>query len=232
MQNEQSKDLLAKIHINNVTVVGDTRFDRVLQIKEAAKQLPVVEAFTNGSPHVFVAGSSWPPDEEIFIKYFNAHKDWKLIIAPHVIGEDHLKQIERLLEGRRIVRYTDAEKSDALGDAEVLVINCFGLLSSIYHYGNVAYVGGGFGVGIHNVLEAAVWDVPVFFGPNNQKFQEAQGLKAAGGGFDFQTYEEFAQKMDSFLADADKLKTAGNKAGKFVQGLAGATAKVMSATLP
>ena len=232
VQNEQSKDLLAKIHINNVTVVGDTRFDRVLQIKEAAKQLPVVEAFTNGAPNVFVAGSSWPPDEEIFIKYFNAHKDWKLIIAPHVIGEDHLKQIERLLEGRRIVRYTDAEKSDALGDAEVLVINCFGLLSSIYHYGNVAYVGGGFGVGIHNVLEAAVWDVPVFFGPNNQKFQEAQGLKAAGGGFDFQTYEEFAQKMDSFLADADKLKTAGNKAGKFVQGLAGATAKVMSATLP
>ena len=155
-----------------------------------------------------------------------------MIIAPHVIGEDHLKQIERLLEGRRIVRYTDAGKSDALGDAEVLIINCFGLLSSIYHYGNVAYVGGGFGVGIHNVLEAAVWDVPVFFGPNNQKFQEAQGLKAAGGGFDFQTYEEFAQKMDSFLADADKLKTAGNKAGKFVQGLAGATAKVMSATLP
>ena len=232
VQNEQSKDLLAKIHINNVTVVGDTRFDRVLQIKEAAKQLPVVEAFTNGAPNVFVAGSSWPPDEEIFIKYFNAHKDWKLIIAPHVIGEDHLKQIERLLEGRRVVRYTEAEKTNALGDAEVLVINCFGLLSSIYHYGNVAYVGGGFGVGIHNVLEAAVWDVPVFFGPNNQKFQEAQGLKAAGGGFDFQTYEEFAQKMDSFLADADKLKTAGNKAGKFVQGLAGATAKVMSATLP
>ena len=108
VQNEVSKELLAKIGITAVSVVGDTRFDRVLQIKEAAKQLPLVEAFTNGAPNVFVAGSSWPPDEDIFIKYFNAHKDWKLIIAPHVIGEDHLKQIERLLEGRRIVRYTEA----------------------------------------------------------------------------------------------------------------------------
>ena len=227
VQNEQSKDLLAKIHINNVTVVGDTRFDRVLQIKEAAKQLPVVEAFTNGAPNVFVAGSSWPPDEEIFIKYFNAHKDWKLIIAPHVIGEDHLKQIERLLEGRRGVRYTEAEKTNALGDAEVLIINCFGLLSSIYHYGDVAYVGGGFGVGIHNLLEAAVWDVPVFFGPNNQKFQEAQGLKKSGG-FEINNYEEFAAQMDRFAADKAYLKEQGQKAGQFVQGLSGATQKVLA----
>ena len=227
VQNEQSKDLLAKIHINNVTVVGDTRFDRVLQIKEAAKQLPLVEAFTNGAPNVFVAGSSWPPDEEIFIKYFNAHKDWKLIIAPHVIGEDHLKQIERLLEGRRVVRYTEAEKTNAFGDAEVLIINCFGLLSSIYHYGNVAYVGGGFGVGIHNLLEAAVWDVPVFFGPNNQKFQEAQGLKKSGG-FEINNYEEFAAQMDRFAADKAYLKEQGQKAGQFVQGLSGATQKVLA----
>jgi 3-deoxy-D-manno-octulosonic-acid transferase len=109
VQNEISKELLAKIGITNVTIVGDTRFDRVLQIKEAAKQLQIVEAFKQDAP-VFVAGSSWPPDEEIFIPYFNEHKDWKLIIAPHVIGEDHLKQIEKLLEGRRILRYTEAEK--------------------------------------------------------------------------------------------------------------------------
>ena len=109
VQNEQSKELLAKIGITNVSIVGDTRFDRVLQIKEAAKQLPVVEKFTNGAK-VFVAGSSWQPDEEIFIKYFNAHPDWKLIIAPHVIGEDHLRQIEKLLEGRKVLRYTAAEK--------------------------------------------------------------------------------------------------------------------------
>ena len=226
VQNEVSKQLLEKIHITEVSVVGDTRFDRVLQIKEAAKQLSVVEAFKQDYK-VFVAGSSWPPDEEIFIRYFNEHKDWKLIIAPHVIGEDHLAQIESLLEGRKVVRYKDATE-EQVKDADVLIINCFGLLSSIYHYGDIAYVGGGFGVGIHNVLEAAVWDVPVFFGPNNQKFQEAQGLKAAGGGFDFKTYEEFAARMDRFLTDADERKTAGDAAGKFVQSLAGATEKVLS----
>ena len=106
VQNEQSRELLAKLGITEVDVVGDTRFDRVLQIRDAAKQLPLVESFTSGAPHVFVAGSSWPPDEEIFIRYFRDHPEWKLIIAPHVIGEDHLQQIEKLLEGREVIRYT------------------------------------------------------------------------------------------------------------------------------
>ena len=233
VQNEISKELLAKIGITDTTVVGDTRFDRVLQIKEAAKQLPIVESFVKDAPQVFVAGSSWPPDEEIFIKYFNEHKNWKLIIAPHVIGEDHLKQIEKLLEGRKVIRYTEAEKMvngqlSMVNDYEVLIINCFGLLSSIYHYGNVAYVGGGFGVGIHNLLEAAVWDVPVFFGPNNQKFQEAQGLKTSGG-FEISSYEDFAAQMDRFAADDAYLQEQGHKAGHFVKGQSGATQKVLSA---
>jgi 3-deoxy-D-manno-octulosonic-acid transferase len=237
VQNEISKELLAKIGITDTTVVGDTRFDRVLQIKEAAKQLPIVESFVKDAPQVFVAGSSWPPDEEIFIKYFfdklsgkaerNEHKNWKLIIAPHVIGEDHLKQIEKLLEGRKVMRYTEATEAN-VQDAEVLIINCFGLLSSIYHYGNVAYVGGGFGVGIHNLLEAAVWDVPVFFGPNNQKFQEAQGLKTSGG-FEISSYEDFAAQMDRFAADDAYLQEQGQKAGHFVKGQSGATQKVLSA---
>ena len=232
VQNEISKELLAKIGITDTTVVGDTRFDRVLQIKEAAKQLPIVESFVKDAPQVFVAGSSWPPDEEIFIKYFNEHKNWKLIIAPHVIGEDHLKQIEKLLEGRKVIRYTEAEKMvngqlSMVNDYEVLIINCFGLLSSIYHYGNVAYVGGGFGVGIHNLLEAAVWDVPVFFGPNNQKFQEAQGLKTSGG-FEISSYEDFAAQMDRFAADDACLQEQGQKAGHFVKGQSGATQKVLS----
>ena len=224
VQNDVSRELLAGCDIADVTVVGDTRFDRVLQIKEAAKQLPVVEAFKQDCP-VFVAGSSWPPDEEIFIRYFNQHKEWKLIIAPHVIGEDHLRQIEKLLEGRKVVRYTEAED---MADCDVLIINCFGLLSSIYHYGDVTYVGGGFGVGIHNVLEAAVWDVPVIFGPNNQKFHEAQGLKAAGGGFDIQSYEDFAQLMERFGSDRSYLQQASERAGKFVGSLAGATDKILS----
>ena len=160
VQNEISKELLEKIGITDVTIVGDTRFDRVLQIKEAAKQLPVLESFVAGADKVFVAGSSWGPDEEIFIPYFKQHPDWKLVIAPHVIDESHLQQIEKMLEGRKVVRYTEAEKmlngqSSKFNNSEVLIINCFGLLSSIYRYGKVAYVGGGFGVGIHNTLEAA-----------------------------------------------------------------------------
>ncbi|MBP5800287.1 MAG: 3-deoxy-D-manno-octulosonic acid transferase [Prevotella sp.] len=230
VQNEVSKELLAKIGIMNVSIVGDTRFDRVLQIKEVAKQLPIVEAFVKGAgekPKVYVAGSSWPPDEEIFIKYFNEHHDWKLIIAPHEIGEDHLQQIESMLEGRRVVRYSSLENLENVGELEILIIDCFGLLSSIYHYGDVAYVGGGFGVGIHNLLEAAVWDIPVFFGPNNQKFQEAQGLKKSGG-FEIHDYNEFAQLMDRFASDADYLREQGNKAGLFVKSLSGATEKVMA----
>ena len=230
VQNEISKELLAKIGIHNVSIVGDTRFDRVLQIKEAAKQLPVVESFVGpvtSRPKVFVAGSSWPPDEEIFIKYFNEHPEWKLIIAPHVIGEDHLKQICGLLQNRSVIRYTDAEKSSTDTAADVLLVDCFGKLSSIYRYADVTYVGGGFGVGIHNLLEAAVWDVPVFFGPNNQKFQEAQGLKQSGG-FEISSYEDFARLMDDFLAHPERMKTEGLRAGKFVQSLAGATEQVLS----
>jgi len=212
-------------------VTGDTRFDRVLQIKEAARQLPVVEVFV-APPKVFVAGSSWPPDEEIFIRYFNEHRDWKLIIAPHVIGEDHLQQIERMLEGRKVVRYTQAEQNlksqiSNLKSSDVLIIDCFGLLSSIYHYGSVAYVGGGFGVGIHNLLEAAVWDVPVFFGPNNQKFQEAQGLKQSGG-FEIGSYEDFERLMNRFAADAAYLQEQGRQAGHYVKSRSGATEIIIS----
>ena len=228
VQNEKSKELLGKIGLTNVTITGDTRFDRVLQIKEQAKQLPIIEQFTKGQK-VFIAGSSWQPDEEIFIKYFNEHHDWKMVIAPHVIGEDHLQQIEKLLEGRKVVRYTDvSENSKALEDAEALIINCFGLLSSIYHYANVTYVGGGFGVGIHNTLEAAVWDVPVIFGPNNEKFQEAQGLKACEGGFEITNYEDFERLMNRFESDADYLKNAGQQAGNYVKQLSGATKRILS----
>ena len=226
VQNMESKALLAKLGITDVDVVGDTRFDRVLQIKEASKQLPIVEQFTAHAQKVFVAGSSWLPDEEIFIKYFDIHKDWKLIIAPHVISDEHLSQIFELLKGRRVVRYTEATEKN-VKDAEVLIIDCFGLLSSIYHYGTVSYVGGGFGVGIHNVLEAAVWDIPVAFGPNNKHFQEAQGLMLVQGGFEISDYQSFRDLMMRFETDASFLQNAGENAGAFVKSRAGATAKVM-----
>lgn len=239
VQNEESKRLLEGIGITAVDVVGDTRFDRVLQIKEAAKQLPICEAFRTGVassqsadvPHhdfkVFVAGSSWPPDENIFIPFFNEHKDWRLLIAPHVIAEEHLKLILSLIKGKKVVRYTQTTPEEA-ADADVLIIDCFGLLSSMYNYGDVAYIGGGFGVGIHNTLEAAVWNMPVIFGPNNKKFQEAQGLLKSGGGFEINTYEDFSGLMSSLMNDETFLKQAGDKAGAFVAHLAGATDKVLA----
>lgn len=239
VQNEESKRLLEGIGITAVDVVGDTRFDRVLQIKEAAKQLPICEAFRTGVassqsadvPHhdfkVFVAGSSWPPDENIFIPFFNEHKDWRLLIAPHVIAEEHLKLILSLIKGKKVVRYTQTTPEEA-AEADVLIIDCFGLLSSMYNYGDVAYIGGGFGVGIHNTLEAAVWNMPVIFGPNNKKFQEAQGLLKSGGGFEINTYEDFSGLMSSLMDDETFLKQAGDKAGAFVAHLAGATDKVLA----
>ena len=248
VQNEESKRLLEGIGITDVDVVGDTRFDRVLQIKEAAKHLPICEAFRKGVAvsssssalssfdaekesrpdfKVFVAGSSWPPDEEIFISFFNEHKDWRLLIAPHVIAEEHLKLILSLLKNKKVVRYTQTNPEEA-AKADVLIIDCFGLLSSMYNYGDVAYIGGGFGVGIHNTLEAAVWNMPVIFGPNNKKFQEAQGLLKSGGGFEITNYESFEGLMNSMINDPAFLKQAGDKAGAFVASLSGATGKVLA----
>jgi 3-deoxy-D-manno-octulosonic-acid transferase len=230
VQNDISKQLLSTIGINNVSVVGDTRFDRVLQIKAAAKQLPVVEHF-KGSAKCFIAGSSWQPDEEIFIPWLNEHPDWKVIIAPHVIAEDHLQQIEKLLTGRKVVRYTDVAEnpeSAELAAADVLIINCFGLLSSIYHYADVTYVGGGFGVGIHNTLEAAVWDVPVIFGPNNQRFQEAQGLKACGGGMEIGGADDFRRIMQGFVDHPTLARELGEKSGSYVKSMTGATTRILA----
>ena len=249
VQSEESKRLLEGIGIKDVDVVGDTRFDRVLQIKQAAKHLPICEAFRSGvaTPEgnasassdsssenavrpaykVFVAGSSWPPDEEIFIRFFNEHKDWRLLIAPHVIAEEHLKLILSLLRDKKVVRYTQTTPEEA-AKADVLIIDCFGLLSSMYNYGDVAYIGGGFGVGIHNTLEAAVWNMPVIFGPNNKKFQEAQGLLKSGGGFEINTYEDFEGLMSRLMNDEAFLKQAGDKAGAFVASLSGATGKVLA----
>ena len=232
VQNESSKKLLADSGINCVTVVGDTRLDRVIAIKNAAAPLPLVEQFAGDSP-CFIAGSSWGPDEEIYIPYFAQHKDWKLIIAPHVISETHLKEIEALLNDNGIthVRYTQLEKNEVPVSSEVgaLIVNCFGKLSSIYRYGKVALVGGGFGMGIHNVPEAAVYGIPVLFGPNNQKFREAQALKACGGSFEYQDNASFAALMDNFINNPEALKKAGDAADGYINANAGATDKCFNA---
>lgn len=226
VQNEESKLLLGTIGIKNAVVVGDTRFDRVLQIKEASKQLPLVEAFVSNAEHVFCAGSSWQPDEEIFIPYFNGRSDWKLIIAPHVIGEEHLAQIMQLLKGRRVTRYTQTNPEEA-AKADVLIIDCFGLLSSIYRYAQVSYVGGGFGAGIHNTLEAGVWGIPVIFGPNNKRFAEAQGLLKCKGGFEIKDVNDFTTLMVHLESEPALLEKSGKAAADYVKSLSGATEKIL-----
>ena len=149
------------------------------------------------------------------------------MIAPHVIAEEHLKLILSLLKDKKVVRYTQTTPEEA-AKADVLIIDCFGLLSSMYNYGDVAYIGGGFGVGIHNTLEAAVWNMPVIFGPNNKKFQEAQGLLKSGGGFEINDYEDFEGLMSKLMNDEAYLKQSGDEAGAFVASLSGATDKVLA----
>ncbi len=224
VQNEKSKELLSAIGVKNVSVVGDTRFDRVAKISEQAHLLPLVEAFAEDNKKIFIAGSSWGPDEAVYTHYFNTHPGWKLIIASHEVNEERIKEIEEQVRGL-CVRYTQATM-DEVRSAKCLIIDCFGLLSSIYRYGNVAYVGGGFGVGIHNILEAAVYGIPVFFGPNNRKFQEAQQLKACGGGLEIASREEFEQKMAQFDANPALVEEAGKAAGGYVSQNAGASARI------
>ena len=227
VQNEESRQLLSEHGVKCVTVVGDTRLDRVIAVKNAAAPLPIVEKFTGGAP-CFIAGSSWGPDEEIYIPYFAGHGDWKLIIAPHVISAVHLKSIEKLLaaNGLKAVYYTELEQGvKQVADERVLIVDCFGKLSSIYRYGKIALVGGGFGVGIHNVPEAAVYGIPVLFGPNNRKFQEAQNLLRCGGAFEYGDAATFSAIMDRFLTDAGFLQKAGRKAGAYINGNAGAADK-------
>ena len=219
VQNEESKKLLENIGVMNTTVVGDTRFDRVLDICAAAKQLPLVQKF-KGNALTFVAGSSWGPDEDIFIRYFNAHPEMKLIIAPHVVNDSHMKEIMSKLQ-RPCIRYTQATEEN-VQQADCLIIDCYGLLSSIYRYGEISYIGGGFGVGIHNVLEAAVYSIPVIFGPNNKKFREAQHLLANKGGFEINGYEDFEVLMDKFLTDEAYLQASGQAAGDYVKKNSGA----------
>lgn len=224
VQNEASKRYLSKIGITRVTVVGDTRFDRVLQICEEAKVLPLVEKF-KGEAFTFVAGSSWGPDEDLFIEYFNTHPEMKLIIAPHVIDENHLVEIIGKLK-RPYMRYTRADEVN-VQKADCLIIDCFGLLSSIYRYGDVAYIGGGFGVGIHNTLEAAVYGIPVLFGPKYQKFMEAIQLLESKGAYAITDYPELAALLERFYADPAFLKQVGSQARNYVVENSGATTRVM-----
>lgn len=230
IQDDASRQLLEKAGIQgNVTVTGDTRYDRVWEIRRAAKEIPEVESLLQAADgervRTLVAGSSWPQDEEILIPYFNARPELKLIIAPHEIHEEHLRSIEAMLK-RPALRLSAARGKD-LRDYSCLIIDCFGLLSSVYRYGEIAYIGGGFGVGIHNTLEAAVYDIPVIFGPEYRKFREACDLVECGGGFAVHSQSEFTAKMDELLSMPDHLRAAGKASGALVRQNIGATEKIL-----
>lgn len=231
VQDKRSAELLEEYGITNVTVTGDTRFDRVLDVRKQARELPHVEHFVYDKDGcripTLIAGSSWPQDEDILIPYFNEHPEMKLIIAPHEIHREHLIYIESLLK-RPSVRLSEVMQDESLLEGkDCLIVDSFGLLSSIYRYGTIAYIGGGFGAGIHNTLEAAVYGIPVIFGPKYQKFKEAKDLIKVGGGFSVPDKQSFNDKMDELLTYREVLDAAGNSAGNFVNSNVGATDMVL-----
>lgn len=226
VQNEESRQLLATLGLDNrATVVGDTRFDRVIDIATAARPLPIVEAFAAGH-RVVIAGSTWKPDEQLLVDYFNHHPELRMVIAPHVVDEKHLQEIEQRL-ARPVIRYSHATAEQAT-QYDCLLIDNYGLLSSIYRYGEVAYIGGGFGVSIHNAPEAAVYGIPVVFGPNHTKFREALDLLSVGGAFAVDDEKSFSTTFDCLLNDVNATQQAGQAAGDYIRSHAGATALIAS----
>ena len=230
VQDDASRELLSKYGVTNVSVFGDTRFDRVQDVYKNTKQVPMVDLFVNNNRSdnqlTMVAGSSWQQDEEVYLNYFNEHPELKLIIAPHEIHKDHLMHIESMLK-RPSIRLSEATEKDIKGKS-CLIVDSFGLLSSIYRYGDLAYIGGGFGAGIHNVLEAAVYGIPVIFGPKYQKFKEARDLLQVGGAFSITDEKTFESKMEELSTYRDLLEAAGAAAGDFVKSNIGATNRIIA----
>ena len=215
VQNENSKSLLNSLGINNVTVSGDTRFDRVFDTCQNVKSFPLIEKFKDNKK-VLIAGSTWEQDEKLLVELATLSPsplsqgrgvggEVKLIIAPHEIHESHIQSIIQQLKNLTIVRYSQANEENVKG-ADVLVIDNIGMLSSLYQYGNIAYIGGGFSKGIHNILEAATFGMPVIFGPNYEKFQEAKELIRLGGAFSIDSYEALEKTINFLLGDELVLK--------------------------
>ncbi len=218
VQNETSKSLLNSIEIQNVTIAGDTRFDRVYEISQQTKEFEIIRAFCENKK-IIVAGSTWEEDEKILSSFdFN---NSKLIIAPHEIDENHLKNIETLFKKKKILRYSKANIKD-VKDYSILIIDNIGMLSSLYKYGSIAYIGGGFGSGIHNILEAATFGLPVLFGPNYKKFSEAIELINMGGAFSITNESDFRDRM-IYLDNENNLKQASKICKNYIENNIGAT---------
>ncbi|PTS96029.1 3-deoxy-D-manno-octulosonic acid transferase, partial [Pedobacter sp. HMWF019] len=218
VQNKESVNLLKQIGLQNVELSGDTRFDRVYENAEAVKSLPLIEEFISRAP-VLLAGSTWPADENLLANLTIANPNWKLILAPHEIGADHIRQIEKLFPSA--IRYSALQTS--LMDNQVLIIDNIGLLSSLYQYGTIAYIGGGFGTGIHNTLEAAAFGLPVIFGPRYEKFQEAKDLVARKAAISIHNEEELKNAFEHFSGQP----AFGQIAKDYVKEKKGATAGIL-----
>lgn len=226
VQNQRSASLLNGIGLTNVTVTGDTRFDRVCRIADEAGPIGAIARFVNGMPCI-VAGSSWPPDEALLTEYLNTtDRPVKWILAPHEIDEAHVKGILASIR-KKAVRYTQITDDQDLSDTDVLIVDNMGMLSAVYQYGRIGYIGGGFGRGIHNTLEAAVFGMPVLFGPCYKNFQEAVDLIACGGARSINTYDDLKHWLDTWLDQPEELAKAGKAAGAFVAQGKGATRTVL-----
>lgn len=220
VQNEKSAQLLQSIGLNNFTVSGDTRFDRVAAIARSVKEIPLVQKFKDSKP-LLVAGSTWKPDEELLAAVINNNPGLKVVFAPHEVTEANMNRLEQLLKTSHI-RFSKAEKNE-VNRFQVLIIDSVGLLSSLYRYGNLAYIGGGFGVGIHNILEAATFGLPVIFGPNFEKFKEAVDLKNMGGAFPIRNFQQLESVLNNFLQDNSKLLAASTVCKNYVEKNIGST---------
>jgi len=225
VQDTESAELLNMVEIDNVTVSGDTRFDRVFQIKNQPRDLPLIAQFAAGKT-VIAGGSTWPPDDELLISLQTVTGDSvKFIIVPHEINTTYIKSLADKCKGRAVL-LSEAENAD-LHAAEFLIIDTIGLLSQLYRYAHIAYIGGGFGVGIHNTLEAAAYGIPVFFGPNYQRFREAREMTEQGVAFSVENKEQLIGKVTEFLNNQELLQTVSDKAGNYVATRTGATAIIL-----
>lgn len=223
VQDKQSVELLESIGVYHARLTGDTRFDRVKQIADAAKDIEKVRLFCNGQPAI-VCGSTWPPDEDILLDYINRYSgNYKWILVPHEIGDGHIRSILEKCR-KKVIRYTCETANPA--DYDILVIDSIGILSSVYRYARIAYIGGGFGVGIHNTLEAAVYGIPVIFGPKYQKFNEAVSLIREGGAFTISNGRQLSEILDTLIHTPAIAEAAGQKALAYVRSQLGATAVI------
>ncbi|MCE4563836.1 3-deoxy-D-manno-octulosonic acid transferase [Maribellus sp. CM-23] len=220
IQNEKSAELLEKIGIANYTIAGDTRFDRVAAIAKSAKKFENVEKFKGDSP-LIIAGSTWKPDEELLAAFINNSRGVKFILAPHEVAPANINRIHQLLK-KKAISFSKVQNT-AIEEFDVLIIDSIGILSSLYQYGNIAYIGGGFGVGIHNILEAATFKLPIIFGPNYLKFKEAVDLVEEKGAFPIEDSNSLNKALSGLLEDKNELKKASGICQNYVEKNVGST---------